>query len=268
MTTATLIVQYLGAGLAANRPATPAVDTGALAIYLATDTGVQSLYYSGAWHNLSANDPTISPWLSNATPGWDTQFIGTAITFTNSNKRATPGSSSPFNYMYGNIANYTGKKYLEFVPASASFESVGFAGPRGHLVDNGAGSPGNLGTLVPAQVGWDSSGAVKACGVKEGAVATLSTIATWAGGNTLCAALDIDNALLWLRVGAGNWNNNVSANPATGALGISVPHLFGGGPRLVWPAANAGNTSATDLFLKTADFTGAVPSGFSSWSGL
>lgn len=39
-----LITQFLGAGLAASRPATPDVPTGALAFYFATDTEVLSLY--------------------------------------------------------------------------------------------------------------------------------------------------------------------------------------------------------------------------------
>lgn len=58
---ATLIVQYLGAGLAANRPVTPAVSAGALAWYLATDTGVLSSYYSGAWHTLSTGIDAGTP---------------------------------------------------------------------------------------------------------------------------------------------------------------------------------------------------------------
>lgn len=39
-----LITQFLGAGLAASRPATPDVPTGALAFYFATDTEVLSFY--------------------------------------------------------------------------------------------------------------------------------------------------------------------------------------------------------------------------------
>lgn len=47
---ATIIVQYLGQGTAAARPATPAIDTGAIGLYAATDTGALTVYYSGSWH--------------------------------------------------------------------------------------------------------------------------------------------------------------------------------------------------------------------------
>lgn len=266
--TSTLITAYIGKGLAAARPASPAIAAGTMAWYVATDTGTLSYWDGSAWHTVSANDPSISAWTTvPVNPGWDTQFIGTGITFTNSNKRATPASSSPYNYAYGNVACVTGKKYLELVPASTSFTAIGLAGPRGHLVDNAAGSPGLFGTAIPGQIGWASDGTIKTCGIKEGSVATLSTIATWAGGNTLSIAVDLDNALFWGRAGAGNWNNNAANNPATGVGGISIPHVFGGGPRMVWPGGNLGATANYDLFLKTADFTQAVPAGFGSWSG-
>lgn len=60
--TATFIAQYMGQGLAAARPVTPLVTTGALAIYQATDTGVLSTYYGGAWHTFTqppGTPPTV-----------------------------------------------------------------------------------------------------------------------------------------------------------------------------------------------------------------
>lgn len=45
----TLITSYLGQGLAAARPATPPLATGAIGYYFATDTGVLSVYANGAW---------------------------------------------------------------------------------------------------------------------------------------------------------------------------------------------------------------------------
>lgn len=266
--TSTLVTAYLGKGLAAARPAAPAVAAGTFAWYEATDTGVLS-YYDGTWHTLSSNDPSIAPWVTvPANPGWDTQFIGTGFTFTNSNKTATPASSSPYNYAYGNVAKTGGKAYFEMAPGSTSFTALGLAGPAGHKVDNGNGSPGLFGTALNGQVGWAADGTVKTPALLGGNAQTLSTIATWTSANRLSFALDLDAALLWLRVDAGNWNNNVANSPATGVGGISVPHIFGGGPRMAWPGGNLGATSAYNLYLKTADFTQAVPAGFGSWSGL
>lgn len=50
--TSTLITAYLGQGLAAARPATPAVAPGTIAYWYATDTGVLSIYANGAWSNV------------------------------------------------------------------------------------------------------------------------------------------------------------------------------------------------------------------------
>lgn len=267
--TSTLITAYIGNGLAAARPASPAIAAGTMAWYVATDTGTLSYWDGSAWHTVSASDPSISAWTTvPASPGWDFQFIGTSIASSNSNKTATPASSSPYNYIYGNIACVTGKKYFEMNPGSTSFTALGLAGPAGHVVDNGNGSPGLFGTAKAGHVGWAPDGTVKTPALQGGNPATLATIATYAAGNTLCFAVDLDNALFWGRVGAGNWNNNVANNPATGVGGISIPHAFAGGPRLLWPGGNLGATSAYNLYLKSADFTQAVPTGFSSWSGL
>lgn len=57
--TNTLIAAYLGSGLAAARPATPAVDTGAAGYYYATDTGALSVYAASAWNAVIPPAPTI-----------------------------------------------------------------------------------------------------------------------------------------------------------------------------------------------------------------
>lgn len=262
----TLLTAYLGQGLAAARPATPTIATGTIGWYYATDTGVLSYYSNGAWRSLSASDPSISPFTTApANPGFDPLFTGkaAAVVLSNSNKTATPASSSPYNWMMGTPAQYTGKKYFEIVPGSTSFTNLGFVGSAGHL-KNGDGA--NLGEGVAPSVGVTSGGAVK---VYYGTSFTLATIATWAATNRVCFAIDLDNNLFWIRTGAGNWNNDVSANPATGVNGLDLSWVrSAAGNTLVWPAMNAGATNAQSMYLKTADFTQAVPTGFSSWSGL
>lgn len=46
---ATIITAYLGEGLAAARPATPAIDADAIGFWFSTDTGALSVYANGAW---------------------------------------------------------------------------------------------------------------------------------------------------------------------------------------------------------------------------
>jgi hypothetical protein len=54
MASSTLITDYLGKGLAAARPSSPPVASGALALYLATDTGNLSRWDGSAWTSLSS----------------------------------------------------------------------------------------------------------------------------------------------------------------------------------------------------------------------
>lgn len=266
--TSTLITAYVGKGLAAARPATPAIAAGTFAWYYATDTAALS-YYDGTWHAVSSSDPSISPFLTvPANPGWDPLFSGkaAAIVLSNSNKTATPASSSPYNHMFATPANYTGKKYWEIVPGGTSFCNLGFTGPAGHLK---AGDSTNLGEGAGVgQVGYQSGGAVKICD-RQGNSFTLTTLDGWTAAARVAFALDLDNALFWIRTAAGNWNNNAANNPATGVGGLDLSWAWSSTTsRLVWPGMNAGNTSAHSIYLKTADFTQAVPAGFGSWSGL
>ena len=204
-----------------------------------------------------------------AHPGFDPAMIFNAsITLASNNKNATPVSSSPYNHAYGTPARYTGKRYFEFVPGSTSFERVGVCGSAGHAVDLDTGSPGNFGSWLPGQIGWQSDGKVIATSwVREGIDTTLATYATWAAGNRLSFAIDLDAGLMWFRVSSGNWNNSGAANPATGAGGLAVPMLWDNASNgLVWPGCNMGNTSTSNMYLLAADFTQTVPSGYTGWA--
>lgn len=57
-----LITEYLGSGLAAARPATPDVPTGALAFYFATDTEALSMYdqNDGAWQTTGGSGDLLA----------------------------------------------------------------------------------------------------------------------------------------------------------------------------------------------------------------
>jgi hypothetical protein len=217
-----------------------------------------------------ATEPSLNRFIATpAHPGFDPGCVYNAsVTLSNNNKDAQPASSSPYNYLYGLPAQFTGKRYLEFKPASTSFAAFGFAGGGSRIIDLDSGSPGNFGEAYHGQVGITNGGAVKAIpfhGV--GGAVTISTVATWAANDDLCFAIDLDAALLWIRTNAGNWNNSGTANPSTGVGGIAVPMLFSGGANgLVFPGCNLGNTSKSTMRLLAADFARAIPSGFAAWS--
>lgn len=68
MTFSAVLTDYLGVGLAANRPATPAIAPTALALYLATDTGVLSAWNNGTstWITVTTSSTTLTAMLDAA----------------------------------------------------------------------------------------------------------------------------------------------------------------------------------------------------------
>jgi len=89
---------------------------------------------------------------------------------------------------------------------------------------------------------------------------------TWAvATNTACIAVNGGLKRAWFRKGpAGNWNNNVSANPALGASGIGWDYSagsMGSAPLFAMVSLNGNGDVATVNFGAT-DFVGAVPAGF------
>jgi hypothetical protein len=88
-------------------------------------------------------------------------------------------------------------------------------------------------------------------------------------GQVIGVALDIGNASIWARLGAGNWNNSGTANPATNVGGISLAGwLNTGNPVNIFPCAqlqpSSGTATASTLtfnFGATA-FANTPPAGF------
>lgn len=74
-----LITEYMGAGVAASRPATPAVASGATAFYYATDTNVLSVWDGSAWDTAGGGS---SLWTNQppTTALFATQALGTGVT--------------------------------------------------------------------------------------------------------------------------------------------------------------------------------------------
>jgi hypothetical protein len=84
-------------------------------------------------------------------------------------------------------------------------------------------------------------------------------------GDIYSVAWNVPAKLIWFRKNALNWNNNASANPATGVGGYSTA---------AFPAANyalfaqlSGVASKGTLRTEKAEFTLPTPVGFLSWMG-
>jgi hypothetical protein len=176
----------------------------------------------------------------------------TAVTLSGGNLIATATSST--SGVRGVDRVYSGKYYWEYTIGTIGGANTGFGvaqvtAPFSTLGANATGAAllfksGNL---------W-----VNGASVLTGATAAL------VAGNVVCVALDLDNRLIFFRIGAaGNWNGNASYSPATGAGGVSVPIV--GGAFGAYPAWSGGatNDACTANFGGSA-FVGTPPSGYTS----
>ncbi|WP_214471075.1 hypothetical protein [Mesorhizobium sp. dw_380] len=133
------------------------------------------------------------------------------------------------------------------------------------------GVAGFLNSTAPLNVGLNSFIGCDVNGVglvTNGQVvqnfAFTSYLATIVNGDICPMAIDLTAHLLWVRIGAGNWNGSGVANPATGVGGISLPSGLNSG------AVFAGISVVNHDDFSTANFGGsafsqAPPSGFSAW---
>lgn len=69
MASSTLIVDYLGQGLAAARPVAPNVPSTGIALYAATDTGDVDAWYGGSWTTISSGGSGITELTGDVTAG-------------------------------------------------------------------------------------------------------------------------------------------------------------------------------------------------------
>lgn len=104
-------------------------------------------------------------------------------------------------------------------------------------------------------------------GVADGSLVlnnAFTQVATYAQGNILEIAIDTGAQLIWVRPSSSaNWNNNPSANPATGAGGYSYSTIT---PDTYYPAIqfDTSTTYQATANFGDAPFNGTVPSGFVS----
>ena len=74
--------------------------------------------------------------------------------------------------------------------------------------------------------------------------------------------MDMDNRMVWVRNGSGQWNGSGTANPATNTGGISLATVLDG--TTVMPFASTGDALFPFLYSKN----GAGPTGLSAFSSF
>jgi len=176
------------------------------------------------------------------------------ITLSNSNLTATLGGSPSSDGVRSTTGRSLGKWYVQMTIGATAITSGGYgaalaATPIGVLWNN-------LGILVAA-----ANGDIKLNGTASG-----KNIGTPVAGDVIDMALDLDNAQAWFRRNNGNWNGDVSANPATNTGGVAIGTLFSSAPAYFYMATLSGPASSSvTVNAGGSAFTNSVPSGFGSW---
>jgi uncharacterized protein YmfQ (DUF2313 family) len=182
---------------------------------------------------------------------FDPGHVSQYITLSNGNLTATnPSANQPGNVLATAHAP-SGKFYYEFTANLVNNDGIGLANAT-EARDNVVGSTANsLANNMAAQ--WVFNGAnLATSGV------TLTT------GHVYAMAIDVTNQLAWCKdlTAGGNWNQNSSANPATGVGGASFAGITGD----IYPCFGVywTNGQYTANFGATA-YTGTLPSGYTNW---
>lgn len=176
-----------------------------------------------------------------------------SVILSGGNLTATKSGSTAFASVRSVVSKTSGKWYYEatFVEFSSSFIIAGIAN-----------SSAGLGTFI----GADANGiAVLNTGDYYTGGAATPLFPALSEGNVLGIALDLDARLVWFRVGAGNWNNSGTADPATGTGGISLPAGMSTGAVYAAVSVQTTGDQFTVNFGATA-FANAPPSGYSAFN--
>jgi hypothetical protein len=239
--------------------------------------GVRYANCSVAQRSFSAPQTNvIVGWTSSSTPGgyvgvmltadpppaafttWSTTDKSASMTLSGGNLIATAGAA--LQSVRAVHPKRTGKYYIEYnVGTVSNGTQIGFG-----TAATPFGVSGALTQSFTVQGNGSTNTAFDSFGVQITGLGFQAALVT---SVLLCAAIDLDNALIWFRVGAAAvWNNSASNNPATGVGGISMVRTGLGTPGMdVYPFLVLGNTSnAVTANFGASAFTGAVPAGFTS----
>jgi hypothetical protein len=183
---------------------------------------------------------------------WSATDKTAGIVLSNGNLTAgnNVGASQSVN---GTVARSTGKYCFESTITLTSGSGSYFLGVRK--------------TAASAAITGIAAGANGVCNrYSNGAATALTAVEVfWTTGLKVMIAVDLDARLFWLKVGAGNWNNSATSNPATGAEGRDFSPLGAGD---YYPYFGTGGTThVCGVNFGAGAFTITAPSGFTAWNG-
>jgi hypothetical protein len=181
---------------------------------------------------------------------FDTNFKSSGITLSGGSLTATVTSGTS---NVGADHRVSGLTFFEMAIGASLTGSVCVG-----LVNNGFNTAsGTLLGVDANSIGYKNDGTVRINNV------LLTTIATYAATNVIGVAINPQLELIWFRVGAGGWNNDILANqdPASNIGGINLATLPCAGLRPAFGGTTVTpNQSATATF--TSGFANTPPSGY------
>ena len=196
---------------------------------------------------------------------WNPSDKSTLISLSAGNLTATGqgGSLSGARNIRATVSKTTGKYFCKFtiVSSASSTGAIGICNASTDL--KSGGPPGNQNAPAHGCCFTDSGYIIYDNGTFGGF--TYGPIYTSTVGDVISMAVDLTAKRIWFRKNALDWNNNVSADPATGTGGYDISNAIQGDA--FFPAASV-YTETPGLGALSVDFSGTgAPSGFSAWGG-
>jgi hypothetical protein len=206
---------------------------------------------TGVGGSVRGNYATFSP--------LDVSPSSTAQTITQGNLSLFSSSGVRIDGAYSTMAVTSGKWYVELTctTRTADYPTAGWCSTSFNTNGSGfqyqAGNPNNT-----KGASLDPGGAIN---INGATTASNYYGTTWAAGNIIQVAVDIDNKLIWFGK-AGSWTGtagNMNGNPATGTNGASFSGQ--GGTEFKFQCC-IGDSDRGDVNFGQSPFTYTAPSGF------
>lgn len=195
--------------------------------------------------------------VSVAAVTFDPAAKGTDIVLSGGNLTATMGSggSNGYEIVRSTTSHSTGKFYFEITLAAITTQAqfgYGFANATELLNGNFLGKTLNsIGALADGRVFLNN--------------VNTTSVTPASSTNVVSIAIDFGGQLIWWRVNNSSWNNNGSANPATGAGGVSFSTMNAGPYFAAVTASTSTASQAGTINFGGTAYAESVPSGFGNW---
>jgi hypothetical protein len=197
---------------------------------------------------------------TTSAPGTAT-FDGTAtnVTLSNGNLTATHNTTTDQSGARSTALKSAGKFYFEVTVGATH----GGADTAGVVLSTGTYANMNSGNNCSEAFLTFASGHIYSNNAD-----TFQTIGGAAGpGDVICVAIDLDNRKAWFRKNNGNWNNQPTDNPATGATSVVMAASGSFAPAVSFGSSGSAVGDNMTANFGASTFAFSVPSGFTAgWS--